>query len=377
VTSIGDKAFGNDTALTSLSLGTALNSIGSEAFRNCTSLTSVIIRNAILYIGDSAFRDCSSLKSVKIGYSIKNIGACAFAGNENLKTVYVYGKSAEFGSNAFDSGEGLLIYGYEDSTAKSYAEGNENKFSVIVQSSLNASDFYLEKTSYTWTGGYILPVVKNRKNLTEGIDYDVVYDYEKYAGTHKVSVYPCNSYKASNSQGYFDLKYSIAKGVQTIGNISNTKVAYGTKNVKIEAKLLAGDGTLTYKSSKKKVATINKKTGAVKIKGVGTTVITVTAGATKNCSAASKKIKLTVTKGTQTIKGVKDTYTKKKIWKSFTIKAKAKGAVSYKSMNGKIVRVNSSGKVTIKKKGTTYIKITAKATKYYKKATRKVKIVIK
>ena len=377
VTVIGRQAFYNDTALSVLSLGTALNTIGDEAFRYCKSLRSVTIKNAILYIGDFAFRNCENLASVQIGYSVKRIGSRAFADTEALKTAYVYGKAMEIGSYAFPSGESLVIYGYGDSTAKKFAEENENRFSIITQTSLNAADFSLVKNLYTWTGGFILPPVRNSKNLVEGIDYDVVYDYEKFAGTHRVSVYPCNSYRASNSQGYFDLPYQVVKGVQVIGNLSNMKVTYGSKGVRVNAALVVGDGKLSYSSSKPKVASIKKTTGEVKLKGIGTTTITVTAGATKNCSAVKKKIKLTVKKGTQKIRKVKGSYTKKKSAKSFRLKAKAKGRVSYSSTNRKVVRVNSSGKVTIRKKGTAYIKVKAKATKTYKAASKKVKIIIK
>ncbi len=377
VTRIGTEAFYNDTALSSLSLGTALNTIGREAFRYCNSLSRVLIPNSVLTIEDDAFRDCQSLELVKIGYAIKTIGDGAFRDCGSLKTAYVYGKLAEFERRAFPSGSNLLIYGFEDSTAKSLAADNDNRFSAVTQSSLNASDFALERTVYTWTGKFILPKVKNSKNLVEGIDYDVVYDYEKYAGTHKVSIYPCNSYKASNIQGYFDLPYSVVKGIQIIGNVSDRKVDYGSKSFRIGATLLAGDGTLTYSSSKPKVASVNKATGAVSIKGIGTTTITVTAGATRNCSAVKKQMKITVKKGTQTIRKVKSSYTKKKTAKSFTLKAKAKGKVSYSSTKKNVVSVNSEGKVTIRKKGTAYIIVKAKGTKTYKPAKKKIKIVIK
>ena len=376
VTTIGRQAFYNDSVLSSISFGTALNEIGEEAFRNCSSLRSVLIPNSILTVGDSAFRDCTGLEQLKIGYSIKTMGSYAFAGCGSLRTAYVYGKAAEFKNSVFSSGEKLTIYGYEDSTAKEFAGNNGNSFSVIVQSSLNASDFSLDKTIYTWTGGYILPTVKNSKNLVEGIDYDVVYDYEKYAGTHKVSVYPCNSYKASNSQGYFDLAYKVVKGIQIIGNVADQKVEYGSKSFLLGAKLIAGDGSLSYSSGKTSVASVNKTTGEIKIKGIGTTTITIKAGATKNCNEAKKQIKLTVIKGTQKIKGVKSSYTKKKSSDPFTLKARAKGKITYHSTNKKVAKVNSSGRVTVGKKGTAYITIKAKGTKTYKTATKKVKVVV-
>lgn len=55
----------------------------------------------------------------------------------------------------------------------------------------------------------------------------------------------------------------------------------------------SGTGKLTYVSSNKKVATVNKN-GVVKIVGVGKTTITIKAAATKGELAATKKITVTV-----------------------------------------------------------------------------------
>ncbi|MCR5666152.1 MAG: hypothetical protein K6G01_04930 [Eubacterium sp.] len=64
------------------------------------------------------------------------------------------------------------------------------------------------------------------------------------------------------------------------------------KSFKINAK---AQTSLTYKSSKKKVATVNSK-GKVTIKGTGTTVITVTAAESSTYKAATYKVKIKVKK---------------------------------------------------------------------------------
>lgn len=61
---------------------------------------------------------------------------------------------------------------------------------------------------------------------------------------------------------------------------------------------------LTYKSANKKVATINKK-GAVKIKGIGKTTITVTATVSSTGKRITKKYTLTVNPDKTTLKSVK------------------------------------------------------------------------
>lgn len=93
--------------------------------------------------------------------------------------------------------------------------------------------------------------------------------------------------------------------------------------------------------------------------------------ATKSLAAAKAKL---VKKNTQTItvtvKNTRGTVTKKYGDKAFTIGAKAKGGLTYKSSNTKVATVDSKGKVTIKGAGAARITITAKATSTYKAATK-------
>ena len=56
--------------------------------------------------------------------------------------------------------------------------------------------------------------------------------------------------------------------------------------------------------------------------------------------------------------------------KAFSIGAKAKTAMTYKSSNTKVATVDRKGKVTIKAAGTAKITIAAKATSSYKAATK-------
>ncbi|MBR0064693.1 MAG: leucine-rich repeat domain-containing protein, partial [Paludibacteraceae bacterium] len=78
VTSIGDDAFYNCSALTSVTIGNSVTSIGNYAFYECRSLTSVTIPNSVTSIGDGAFYNCSSLTSVTIPNSVTTIGEYAF-----------------------------------------------------------------------------------------------------------------------------------------------------------------------------------------------------------------------------------------------------------------------------------------------------------
>ena len=95
--------------------------------------------------------------------------------------------------------------------------------------------------------------------------------------------------------------------------------------------------------------------------------------ATATKALADAKAKL-VKLSSQSITGVSSTYNKKFGDKAFTLKAKAKTTVSYKSSNTKVATVDKNGKVTIKGVGTAKITITAAAKNNYKAATKTVTI---
>ena len=60
VTSIGERAFGWCSSLTSVTIPHSVTSIGDGAFNKCSSLTSVTIPNSVTSIGDYAFTICFS-----------------------------------------------------------------------------------------------------------------------------------------------------------------------------------------------------------------------------------------------------------------------------------------------------------------------------
>ena len=95
--------------------------------------------------------------------------------------------------------------------------------------------------------------------------------------------------------------------------------------------------------------------------------------ATATKALADAKAKL-VKMVSQSITGVSSTYSKKYGDKAFTLKAKAKTTVSYKSSNTKVATVDKNGKVMIKGVGTAKITITAAAKNNYKAATKTVTI---
>ena len=87
VTSIGDGAFARCIALPTIIIPSSVTSIGNTAFSDCSSLTSIIIPNSVTSIGDEMFYGCSSLTSITIPSSMKSIGYGAFYGCSVLTSV--------------------------------------------------------------------------------------------------------------------------------------------------------------------------------------------------------------------------------------------------------------------------------------------------
>ena len=74
VTSIGDFVFYKCWGLTSVTIPNNVISIGESAFAYCTGLTSVSLSNGVTSIGMYAFSDCRELTSITIPNSVTSIG---------------------------------------------------------------------------------------------------------------------------------------------------------------------------------------------------------------------------------------------------------------------------------------------------------------
>ncbi|MDE5780697.1 MAG: fibronectin type III domain-containing protein, partial [Lachnospiraceae bacterium] len=84
-----------------------------------------------------------------------------------------------------------------------------------------------------------------------------------------------------------------AKKQQTIKVTKSYTKTYGAKPFKLNVKLTKGNGSLTYASSDKNTASVDRE-GKVTIKGTGICIITVKAAGTDKYKAASAKITITV-----------------------------------------------------------------------------------
>lgn len=98
VTSIGNCAFENCDALTSVIIPGGVTSIGEKAFFDCEGLTSIKIPNSVTSIPKEAFSFCSSLTSVNIGNSVTSIDGDAFECCYRLTSIKVDSTNPKYDS---------------------------------------------------------------------------------------------------------------------------------------------------------------------------------------------------------------------------------------------------------------------------------------
>ena len=133
------------------------------------------------------------------------------------------------------------------------------------------------------------------------------------------------------------------------GITAKVSQVYVGKKATIKVTKTKVTGKVTFKSSNKKVATVNSK-GVITGKKAGKAVITVKVGKyTKKLTVKVKKPSFKLVKSSAKLKKGKKT--------TIRVKAAPVSKVTYKTSNKKVATVNSKGVVTAKKKGTAKITV--------------------
>ena len=101
LTAIGNSAFQNCTALTSITIPDSVTNVYSNAFANCNSLTHVRLPNGITKIGSNVFPNCSSLQNITLPSGITSIGNGAFSNCRSLTNITLSAGLTSIGSRAF------------------------------------------------------------------------------------------------------------------------------------------------------------------------------------------------------------------------------------------------------------------------------------
>ncbi|MEL7604276.1 MAG: leucine-rich repeat protein, partial [Bacillota bacterium] len=144
VENIGSFAFGGCASLTNIVIPEGITRVEEYTFSGCSDLTDAAIPESVLNIGAYAFFGCESIERITIPKYVENIGDYAFGFCMNLKKILVPGNTT-FGSNVFlfsaiKSGGANGIYGYDGSTAQTYAQANGIAFHPLYTVSFSADE---------------------------------------------------------------------------------------------------------------------------------------------------------------------------------------------------------------------------------------------
>lgn len=348
----------------------------------------------------SMFVPCDGTKSYeyngkgKITISKLNLNTCQVS---LAKSTYTYtGRSIVPDVTVVDS-EGNEISGYVvnasnnvncgSAVAKICGDGYTTTGEVEVTYTIiprNLADNFVSFTepNQIYTGSPLTPevVVKyNSRTLVQDVDYTLEYqdNIDGEDGDHVgvVLVTGMGNF-TGQAYGYFNIKEEAEISISKTASVSCGKT------LTLKPTIVKGEtegAAYCYKSSNTGIAKVNSK-GLVTAVAAGTATITVTLKESDDYHAAEAAVKVTVTKGTQTITGVNTTINKNYSTTKFTLAAKTSGdgSLKFKSSSTAVATIGStSGTVTMKGYGKSTITITAAESKNYKEATRKVTLYVK
>ena len=239
---------------------------------------------------------------------------------------------------------------------------------------VNAIDLQILTSDCTVTWYYVDDYTKDGVPDLNNINADHVCRINDWKTTSKATVFaPEKQQGTCDVCGKTTTKDYGTKLAATIKlNAKSIKLQKKQTTKKIKVTMANGDSIKSWKSSNKKIVTVNKK-GVIKAgKKNGTAKITVTLASGKK---ATLKVKVQSPRvNTTKIKGLKSKVSLKK-GEKLTLKPAispltSQDKVTYTSSNKKVATVSKKGVITAKKKGT--VKITVKSGK--KSYTVKVKV---
>ncbi len=120
VTSVGNDAAKDRTALTEVTLPTSLKSIGRNAFDGCTAIKSFIIPEGVTSIDSYSFNNCTALEELTVPSTLTTTGTSVFYGCDAMNRVNAADLSSWCGisfndaeSNPVSKSHSLFIGGKE------------------------------------------------------------------------------------------------------------------------------------------------------------------------------------------------------------------------------------------------------------------------
>ncbi len=166
--SIGDRAFYDCDALTSISIADGVTEIGRELCYGCDKLTDVKLGKYITTIPDSAFRLCQSLTTVNIPRFCTTIAANTFAEDTKLSSAYIPPYVTKIENNSFSYPAKMTVYGKSGSYAEEYAKSRNMKFNP-VDAPITSISFAESEVFTDRSKNIVLPM-----NITPEFDTDTI-----------------------------------------------------------------------------------------------------------------------------------------------------------------------------------------------------------
>lgn len=240
LTEIGQQAFSNCTALTTVSLPTGLKTIGYRAFYKCTSLksmtipatvttadrifgksgsitkvtfeagmttipskilmnansvTTVTMKSGVKTIGSKAFYNCTGLKTVSLPSTVTSINTSAFNGCTNLTTVTMSSITKTIKTNAFKNCTSLtqLELAKTVTSIGTNAFSGDSKLTLLVYANSTAKA-YARKNNLKWD----YTASEKKRRLTSQTIYN---KYTKLISSKNQSKYQLKKLKNYVPQG--------------------------------------------------------------------------------------------------------------------------------------------------------------------------------
>ena len=161
VETIGSYAFGECSNLLEITLPSTITKVEDGAFLE-TGITTFNWPQNISSIPYSAFRN-TKLKEFSVPEVVTEINESAFQGCEDLEKITIPKSVTYIGTDAFKDCRNLIIYGYKDSAAESYAKANNIKFVSADYKVIFKDNGRTKGTDYVLKGGNATPPTLEEK----------------------------------------------------------------------------------------------------------------------------------------------------------------------------------------------------------------------
>ena len=366
-------AFESCSVLTKIDIPNQTLSIAGAAFRNCTSLTDIHLPSMLKAISSSTFEGCKKLTTINFPSTLTTIGNSAFSGCESLPEAILPSGVEKIESNAFKNCKAMkkaVVPDTVSSIGSSAFYGCEALADITLGSKLKKIE------SQTFYGCTVLPSIVLPYNVTTIGDSAFV----NCTKLTQITVPRNTTSIASNAFSYpkkmtmygpsdcYAQTYASGKGIKYVTQdihatsvsldiIEKTAERYDDFQLTATIAPLNFTDAVVWTSSNEEVATVSD-TGYVEICGVGTAVITVTAG---NVKAACK---ITVPQLIDWIEFDEDEI-ELKAGQTYQLKPYISPSdatnkkLKYTSSDTKVAEVSASGLVTAKSEGEAKIRAAA------------------